>query len=247
MRRELDIDFLKALAIIAVLMDHFRGLYDNALLANASYFSVTVFIVLAGITRYPSLERFYGAENPQGIAQYLMKACKSLLCTYVLASSWYYLMYSNNRIDDIAAYFVSLASFNCPTVCYYVVMYIELLLLSPILYALIRKAKKTRFPAVMLAILLALTLFVGYYFTLHGPFFLFYGGSAYFLTGSYLFLYTLGMVFSAEGWRKRILSFKYANLLVLPVFLWAGWRIVKGDGPLRCSLHGALTLPGSSS
>lgn len=62
--RILYIDFLKALAIIAVLLDHFRGLYDNnVVIASATFYSVSVFVVLAGMTAYYSVDRFIKCKN----------------------------------------------------------------------------------------------------------------------------------------------------------------------------------------
>lgn len=45
------IDCAKAVAIIAVVLDHCNGLlYTNALIAQSSYFSVSLFVLLSGMS-----------------------------------------------------------------------------------------------------------------------------------------------------------------------------------------------------
>lgn len=52
------IDFAKFLAILAVMVDHTYGvLYHNQKVAFASYYSVSLFIILMGITSYWSSNR----------------------------------------------------------------------------------------------------------------------------------------------------------------------------------------------
>ena len=50
--RVLWIDCAKAMAIIAVLLDHSNGIfYTNSWIATSSYFSVSLFVILAGMTQ----------------------------------------------------------------------------------------------------------------------------------------------------------------------------------------------------
>lgn len=54
------IDMAKLMAIIAVLIDHTRGLYENLKIAFFSYYSVSLFILLMGVTNYWAYERHTG-------------------------------------------------------------------------------------------------------------------------------------------------------------------------------------------
>ena len=55
MNRQTWIDCAKAIAIMAVAVDHCNGmLYTNPIIAQASYFSVSLFVLLSGLTAWLS-------------------------------------------------------------------------------------------------------------------------------------------------------------------------------------------------
>ena len=45
------------------------------------------------------------------------------------------------------------------------------------------------------------------------------------MTGSYLFLYTVGILFGEYNGEEKLTSLKYANILALPVLVWSGYRV----------------------
>lgn len=52
------IDCTKVLAILAVIIDHLKGIiYENITIREISYFSVSVFVFMAGITSFYSWTR----------------------------------------------------------------------------------------------------------------------------------------------------------------------------------------------
>ena len=179
--RILYIDILKSLAIIAVLVDHFRGLFnDPNFVASLSYFSVSTFVFCAGVVSQMSLHKYSLNKDRPSMTSYIVKRTKSLLCTYIVASTICFLSSNANRVENITVYLDSLVSFNNPSPSYYVVVHMQLLAISPILFALIRKAHRSRCSVAANTVILIVTLLLGYYLTIHGPALPFYGGGVYY-------------------------------------------------------------------
>lgn len=80
------IDFMKAIAIFAVLVDHTYGvLYTNLKISRASFFSVTLFILISGVTSYTSFLR--RKHIPYG--ENLKRKLKAILIPYGIATAVY--------------------------------------------------------------------------------------------------------------------------------------------------------------
>lgn len=80
------IDFMKAIAIFAVLVDHTYGvLYTNLKISRASFFSVTLFILISGVTSYTSFLR--RKDIPYG--EDLKRKLKAILIPYGIATAVY--------------------------------------------------------------------------------------------------------------------------------------------------------------
>ena len=69
------INCAKCVAILAVLVDHtYQRLYDNQDISKLSYFSVSMFILLAGMTTYMSIE-----NHPMGWMKNFFRLSKKIL------------------------------------------------------------------------------------------------------------------------------------------------------------------------
>ena len=210
-KRTLYLDVVKAAAICAVLTDHFRVLFPSPQLAGCiSYFSVSSFIIVAGITTYYSIPRHADKILRGG---YYKHRLGSLFCTYLVASFILYSVSFGNAVSDVHEFLITLISFNMPGASYYVVLYTQLILISPLIFVLIRKCVKSRFPFITVCALLIATLYVGYVSTMKGIQLPYYGGAHYLLGGSYLFLFTFGMTLAAFDIPQKILRFGFGNLL----------------------------------
>lgn len=63
------VDVAKLLAVVAVIMDHTYGiLYSNERVAYASYYSVSLFILMMGVTSYWSY-----SKNDKGVSEKIKK------------------------------------------------------------------------------------------------------------------------------------------------------------------------------
>ena len=111
------IDMAKFVAIVAVMVDHTNGiLYHRSSIALASYFSVSLFILLMGITSFWSFERNFGNLK---------------LATAVYQVTAY-------RSFDFLTYLMAVIHFNASGPFYFVLLYIQLLLAAPVLFYMIK-------------------------------------------------------------------------------------------------------------
>lgn len=126
------INCAKFIAILAVIADHTNGvLYTDTRIALASYFSVTVFIFLSGITSFYSNHRH--ENNP--VVKDTLRRIKGILVPYAVATLLYQIVAV--KFWDMKTYMLYLFNFSICGVFYFVVFYVQLLIISPLLYRLI--------------------------------------------------------------------------------------------------------------
>lgn len=128
MERRIEwIDCAKFVAILAVVTDHCNGfLYKNPYIAHASYFSVSLFVLLSGISTWIAYQR--GKEI--SFASQFQKV-KKLCLTYAVAT-FLVLCILQHRFD-LKTYLSYLIGFNIQGPYYYFVFFIQLLMIAPIL------------------------------------------------------------------------------------------------------------------
>lgn len=121
------IDCAKFIAIVGVVVDHCNGfLYINPYIAYASYYSVSLFILLAGISTWISFER--GKEI--SFSAQLMKIIR-ILSAYAVAT-FVVLCVTQHRFD-LMTYLKFLVGFNIQAPYYYLVFFVQLLMVAPIM------------------------------------------------------------------------------------------------------------------
>lgn len=129
MKRESWIDIAKLVAILGVIIDHNNGvLYEKEVFGWSSYYSVTLFIFVMGITLYKSYSKSVS----------LAKVGNKILAIgvpYIVASFVYFIYYF--RTFDFVAFLQRIIGFNAAAPFYYVCLYIQLLMISPILFGLL--------------------------------------------------------------------------------------------------------------
>ena|GEM_PF-512214 len=218
------IDVIKAVAIIAVVIDHsYRLLYDNSYIQQCSFFSVTVFIFLSGITSFYSISR---RGNDFGLKE-TFRRIKPILIPYIFATA-IYLICANNFFD-FKTFWNSVINFNASPPFYFVLFYIQLVIISPLLYHLINRfeinVRRARNLICANVLLLAVVIFaaflsVNYTFVLNV-----HGGGKFLFGGTYLIIYYLGMLFGKyefvfDKMSKHIrVAFMIISGMVLTLFL----------------------------
>ena len=184
------VDCLKLFACLAVYVDHTSGfLYFNPYILYASYFSVPVFIFLSGMTGYGSNSKHVSEPYLEDMRRRLLR----IVIPYAIATA-FYVVYIY-RMFDLKTYILSLLRFDISAPFYFLVFYIQLVMIGRGLYKLIQwTGKRTYFQWIYLFEIFVFVLFAAlmmrytYVLPVHG-------GGKYLFGGTYLVVYFLGMIF----------------------------------------------------
>lgn len=132
------INIAKCVAILAVITDHVNGvLYTNSKFAYASYFSVSLFVLLMGVTTYWSFKR---SQNE--IYKKVVKKVWSILVSYSAAVFIYYAVaFHSFSWIEYKNYWIN---FNISGPHYYVLLYIQLVLVSPMIFYFLNSIRKNK-------------------------------------------------------------------------------------------------------
>ena len=112
--KERWINVAKCAAILAVMLDHVRfRLYTDATVQNLSFYSVSLFVLLMGITTYGSYSR-----STVALGKKVLIRIKSIIVPYF----WAVVIYSVviNHYFDLLSVLRSFISFNISGPHYYV-------------------------------------------------------------------------------------------------------------------------------
>lgn len=177
------INFLKGTAMLAVVFDHLYGLvYINTFVHSLTIYSVTLFIILAGFTSSISMGR---SKLP--IRSYIYKRVASIVVPYLIATLVYHL-YSNKFYFDFNIFKNQVIMFNASAPFYFVLFFLQLIVVSPILFRLFQG--RTFYQQLVALIFIYM---ISFYFTHFTSISNYYGGASRVLGGSYLFCFCLGI------------------------------------------------------
>ena len=124
------------MAILAVMVDHTAGiLYTDAGFHWASFYSVSLFILISGMLSYRSNSRHHYSYG-----RTVAHSLKKITIAYILATFIYHIF--TYKAFDFVTYLRSLIFFNASGPLYYVLLYISLMLVNKIMYNFV--AFKTR-------------------------------------------------------------------------------------------------------
>jgi len=208
------INLCKGFAIIAVMVDHLHGvIYNSNLIQVFSFFSVSVFIILAGVTSYISNNRNRNEEMYHGIKKRLIKFCVS----YCVATFFYQIF--EYDFWDLKTYLFHLLNFNITGPFYFVIFYMQLLIISPVFQKIIILTRKFHGRSSFLIHTFTIALISGisvlclkYTFILEV-----HGGGKYLFGGTYLLLYYFGMLFAEKQSLVEAIYAKKAALVLVAV------------------------------
>lgn len=215
----------KLIAILAVLVDHTNGiLYENQDIAYSSFFSVSLFILISGMTSYLSET---GSKKSFG-GGYFHK-CKKIAAAYSIAVAVYMVVGTGEFHFDEYLYF--LMHFNISGPHYFVLLYLQLMLCSRFLYAALRRCPRSLKGYCYEALLMAGILLFAAWTTNHTDILGVYGGGGKLFGGSFLILYFFGMLIMRHGWLKRVNPAKSAAfVLVFGISWFLLWRFTCKNG-----------------
>ena len=186
--RVLWVDIAKFFAIIAVMTDHLHGvLYTNNMLQQTTFFSVSLFIVLSGIILYWEFDK-----DSNCIRYKVKKRIITMIESYVFACFIYYIYYSKSF--DWKSYIDSILKFNLVGPLYFVLLYLQLIIISPILYYFLNSILRAKY-AWLFEILVGVTIiFVSRWLNMYTNIYDVYGGGGRLFGGTYLFILYVGML-----------------------------------------------------
>lgn len=215
----------KFLAILAVMVDHTnRILYTNQNIAYASYFSVSLFIILSGMTSYLS-----GLHHTENNHWGVFRSCRNIVSAYCIAVAIYMIVGTHGF--DFLAYLSYLVNFNISGPHYFVLLYIQLMLVNGFLFNLLQKCPRS-IKGYFYEILSMIGIIVlSSWTTNHTNIMNVYGGGGKLFGGTYLILYFFGMIVIRHGWLENTTLIKSALALVVPGALWfVVWRYACSNG-----------------
>lgn len=197
------IDYAKGVAIFAVLIDHSRYvLYQSEVIGRATFYSVSLFILIMGVTTYISESK---SENEEIWSRVKRRICKIFL-PYFIATFIYSV--SMDHMFDLHRFLERLLLFNASGPFYYVFLYIQLIFVNIILYGIIQRCNDKHWGWLYKILVEIGLIVVGLLMTRYSNMLDIRGGGGKLFGGTYLVLAYLGMIgapYLIKRWAKRSL------------------------------------------
>ncbi len=219
------VDMAKLLAIVGVMIDHTNGvLYTNQSIAFSSYYSVSLFILVMGVTNYWSYNNYSGS-----VITKVYKGCWKIFRPYILATFIYCVAFEREFVFSV--FLDKLIHFNASLPFYYVLLYIQLLIVSPILYKWLWIMDLKGGRGILGEILIIVPLlFISYLTTNYTNILDVYGGGGKLLGGTYLILLYIGMLFGKITKKVNIKRGKSQILcLIFTIVTLLWWKFLTGN------------------
>ena len=190
------IDCAKFLAILGVLVDHGKGiLYEGESIQYLSFFSVSAFFFLSGMTSWYSLER---RGEQESLSRWVCRRLWRILVPYLAAVAVCQFFRCGYQLS-LGPYVLWALNFNLEGQFYFVLVYLQLIAVAPLLYLLTLSCRGGRFCALRRLLFLAAALIASVFSVKHTAALQTYGGGNYLLGGSFLLLFVMGMLAADMG------------------------------------------------
>lgn len=187
--RKTWIDVAKLIAMLAVMLDHtYLNLYSDGRIWYATFFSVGMFILMMGITTFCSLKNCEG-----NVTGWLVKRVKGLMGPYLFATMVYVVFY--NGFFDLELYIEHVIHFDSVILFYYVLLYLQLVIISPLIYRIFCIAENKKYGVVIEITGFVFVVFVSFITMNYTNILSVFGGGGKLFGGTYLILLYVGMWF----------------------------------------------------
>lgn len=127
------IDFLKGIAMLAVLTDHAHFIHGNILLASHCVFSIPMFFLVSGFTMSTSLGNAKTVDS-----KYVMRRLLRILVPYAIGTICYQI-FIDHYVFDLKRSITYLLNFNADDVMYFVLVYIQFVIIAPFVYRIVNR------------------------------------------------------------------------------------------------------------
>lgn len=187
------IDFLKGMAMLAVVVDHsFPVLYTNPNIQRFSFYSVTLFVFLSGITTYLSMQSKNVITYDYS---YVKKRIINVLIPYAVATGLSLIII--NRFFDVGVFLKALVGFNTWTPYYFIVFFLQLVFISPVLFLIIKLIQKQKHKFLLYLFSVVIIIYLSSVFTKFTYVVDVYTAGRMILGGSYFLVFYLGLLFAS--------------------------------------------------
>ncbi len=229
-KREKWIDIARFIAIIAVMVNHTADelLWDEQIIWY-SYFSVSLFVLVMGINSYYSYCRYDGDRWRK-----VWSKCLKILRPYLIATLLYSIIIDGEF--SLFNYLDRVVHFNASSPLYYVLLYIQLTIIAPVLYYILEKSENCKHKLYCEMFGLILVGFVGWFTTNHSNLLNVYGGGGKLFGGTYLSLIYIGMLIGKYNNFQLARRGEISALIVSMITL-AGWLVYYSRYRLRMDLY----------
>ncbi len=239
-KRAFWVDFAKLMAIIGVIIDHTqRVLSFNQRIAYFSYYSVSLFIILMGVTSYWSY-----SKNPLNGIDKIKKQFIKIIIPYIGASIVYSVYY--NKCFDFKIFMDGIIHFNSCGPFYYVLLYLQLMLIAPLLFWWIERLNGKPQVIKLCFILLGFTFLLVFssWTTNETNILDAYGGGGKLFGGTYIVLFYFGMLFGKYGeklsLKSHMLSVAFFSISFILTVLW--WLFISEN---QCNIDRKIQIWGN--
>lgn len=211
------LDCAKTIAIMAVIIDHCNGLlYTNSQIAQASYYSTSLFVLLTGISASLSFDKDAKTNKIK-----IFRRLKNLFIQYLVATL--IVTCFNNKFFDLKVFLSNLINFSAAGPYYYFVFLFQLIVISPFLIRWCKFCEKQKLSffwhiSTLLAMVILSAIAINYTFILAV-----HGGGRFLWGGTYCLLYYAGILLEEKDCFKRR-SRKFRLIMVVVLFgIWLIW------------------------
>ncbi len=209
--KERWVDIGKFFAILAVMTDHVYGdLYTSNKINRVSYFSVPLFIMLMGVTTFWSFNR-----STDMIGKKIVRRMFNIVIPYTVAVFIYYVIcFKGFSWNEYKNYLIN---FNISKPHYYVLLYLQLLVVAPVVFYFIKIAENHKYPHIIEILWGGGILCVSFFTNSYTKIADIEGGGGVLFGGSYLLVFFIGMLM---GKYVGVMSeMKVRNCFILAVVL----------------------------
>ncbi len=210
------LDFLKGLAILAVVANHVFDsrvpICPSDMFCELSFFKVSLFVICGGVSASLS---FASCQEPGSKWSKSVSRIVSLLGYYTFALVLTRIVHTGRL--DLDSFLSSWISF--PAQFYFVLFFCELLLVAPIVHALLLKSRGKYLQSIACIVGIMLVALYCMFCTKVPKV---YGGGGHLLGGSYLFLFALGCFFALNvpvSEKKTLIGIASVMMILLTVAL----------------------------
>lgn len=194
-------------------------MYDSENILYASYFSVSVLVFLSGVTAYGSNRKHIAAAWGKDVCRKIA----NILIPYAIATAIY--MFNNSHTFNLKTWLDAFLNFSAASPFYFVLFFIQLILISRPLYSIIEKTGISKYRVMLFVSEVAISFILSAVFMRYTFILPVHGGGQFLFGGTYFSIYFIGMIFGKYQQKVNITKKSSLITLSVSVLALAGWYL----------------------